>query len=60
MNVERQLALITYLLNRDIVTEKYLAEKLEVTKRTISEGYRKYKYGWYTNCIIKIIKTNSD
>ncbi len=35
MKTERQLALITYLLNRDIVTGKYLAEKFEVTERTI-------------------------
>lgn len=35
MKIERQLAIITYLLNRDIVTGKYLAEKFEVTERTI-------------------------
>ncbi|QOR35182.1 YafY family transcriptional regulator [Clostridium sp. 'deep sea'] len=35
MKIQRQLAIITYLLNRDIVTGKYLAEKFEVTDRTI-------------------------
>lgn len=35
MKVERQLAIITYLLNRDIVRCKQLAERFEVTERTI-------------------------
>lgn len=35
MKIERLLAIITYLLNRDLVTCKTLAEKFEVTERTI-------------------------
>lgn len=35
MKINRQLAIITYLLNRDVVTGKHLAEKFEVTERTI-------------------------
>ena len=35
MKIERLLAIITYLLNRDVVTGKYLAEKFQVSERTI-------------------------
>lgn len=35
MKIERLLSIITYLLNRDVVTGKYLAEKYEVSERTI-------------------------
>lgn len=35
MKIERLLAIITFLMNRDVVTGKVLAEKFEVTERTI-------------------------
>ncbi len=35
MKIDRLLAIITYLLNRDVVTGKDLAEKFEVSERTI-------------------------
>lgn len=35
LKIDRLLAIITYLLNRDIVSGKHLAEKFEVTERTI-------------------------
>ncbi|MCM1989574.1 helix-turn-helix transcriptional regulator [Oceanirhabdus seepicola] len=35
MKIDRLLAIITYLLNRDVVTGKYLAEKFDVSERTI-------------------------
>lgn len=35
MKIDRLLAIITYLLNRDLVTGKYLAEKFQVSERTI-------------------------
>jgi len=35
MKIDRLLAIVTYLLNRDLVTGKYLAEKFEVSERTI-------------------------
>lgn len=35
MKIDRMLAIVTYLLNHDVVTGKYLAEKFEVSERTI-------------------------
>lgn len=35
MKIERLLGIITFLLNREVVTSKYLAEKFEVSERTI-------------------------
>lgn len=35
MKIDRLLAIITYLLNRDLVAGKYLAEKFQVSERTI-------------------------
>lgn len=35
MKIDRLLSIITYLLNRDIVSGKYLAEKFQVSERTI-------------------------
>jgi len=35
MKIDRLLGIITYLLNRDLVAGKYLAEKFEVSERTI-------------------------